>query len=74
MNRGVSLVNVGFLTANNVKAYIYKQGTVNFYVLLTMHFRVTLDNDRLDAHLLYFTIRLLNPLHVSSIICSSSGG
>jgi len=33
-----------------------------------------LDNDQLDKHLIYFTIRLYNPLHVSSIIYSSSGG
>ena len=33
-----------------------------------------LDNGQLDTQLLYFTIRLLWSLHVSSIICSSSGG
>ena len=46
----------------------------NFYVLLTVHLGIILDNDQLDTHLLYFTIRLLNSLLVSSIICSSSGG
>ena len=30
-----------------------------FYVLLTMHLSIILDNDQLDTHLLYFTIRLL---------------
>jgi len=30
-----------------------------FYVLLTVHLSISLDNDQLDAHLLYFTIRLL---------------
>ena len=30
-----------------------------FYVLLTVHLSVILDNDQLDTHLLYFTIRLL---------------
>ena len=30
-----------------------------FYVLLTVHLSITLDNDQLDTHLLYFTIRLL---------------
>jgi len=35
---------------------------------------VILGNDQLDTHLLYFTILYNNPLHVSSIICSSSGG
>ena len=31
----------------------------NFYVLLTVHLSMILDNDQLDTHLLYFTIRLL---------------
>ena len=31
----------------------------NFYVLLTVHLSISLDNDQLDTHLLYFTIRLL---------------
>ena len=30
-----------------------------FCVLLTMHLTIILDNDQLDTHLLYFTIRLL---------------
>ena len=30
-----------------------------FYVLLTVRLSVILDNDQLDTHLLYFTIRLL---------------
>ena len=30
-----------------------------FYVLLTVHLSITLDNDQLDAHLIYFTIRPL---------------
>jgi len=29
------------------------------YVLLTVHLGIILDNDQLDTHLLYFTIRLL---------------
>ena len=29
------------------------------YVLLTVHRSISLDNDQLDAHLLYFTIRPL---------------
>ena len=49
--------------------------TRNVYVLLTVHLSISLDNDQLDAHLLYFTIRLLkSSIHVSSIICSSWGG
>ena len=32
---------------------------MNFYVLLTVHLRISLDNDQLDAHLLYLTIRPL---------------
>jgi len=31
----------------------------NFYVLLTIRLSIILDNDQLDAHLLYFTIHLL---------------
>jgi hypothetical protein len=31
----------------------------NFYVLLTVHFSIILDDDQLDKHLRYFTIRLL---------------
>ena len=27
---------------------------VNFYVLLTVHLSISLDNDQLDTHLLYF--------------------
>ena len=47
-----------------------------FFVLLSVHLSISLDNDQPDSHLLYFTIRLLwsDPLHVSSIIYSSSGG
>ena len=30
-----------------------------FNVLLTVHLNIIVDNDQLDAHLLYFTIRLL---------------
>ena len=32
---------------------------LSFYVLLTVHLSIILDNDELDAHLLYFTISLL---------------
>ena len=31
----------------------------NFYVLLTVHLSIILDNDQIDIHLFYFTIRLL---------------
>ena len=34
-------------------------GVQNFYVLLTVHLSIILDNDQLDTHLLYFTIRFL---------------
>jgi len=33
--------------------------SADFYVLLTVHFSIILDNDQLDTNLLYFTIRLL---------------
>ena len=49
-----------------------------FYPLRTPKYFlfISLDNDQLDAHLLYFILQYVyyNPLHVSSIICSSSGG
>ena len=32
---------------------------LRFYVLLTLHLSTSLDNDQLDTHLLYFTVRLL---------------
>ena len=49
---------------------------VIFYVLLTVRVSIIFDNDQLDTHLLYFILQYVyyNPLHVSSIICSSSGG
>jgi len=39
----------------------------------TSHY-VSLDNDKLETHLLYLQYIHYNPLHVSSITCSSSGG
>ena len=57
--------------------------SVYFHVLLTVHLSISLDNDQLDAHLLCFILQYVhynpfffhyNPLHVSSITCSSSGG
>jgi len=55
---------------------IYSDMFKDFYVLLTVHLSISLDNDQLDIHLLYFILQYVycNPLHVSSIICSSSGG
>jgi len=32
---------------------------VVFYVLLTVHLSIIIDNDQLDTQLLYFTVRLL---------------
>ena len=49
------------------------QTTPRFYVFLTVHLSVILDNDQLDTQLLYFTILFYDPVHVSSIIYSSSG-
>jgi len=43
--------------------FIKPSGTTDplrkFYVLLTGYLSVILDNDQLDTHLLYFTIRVL---------------
>ena len=36
---------------------VFANLTINIYVLLTVHLSISLDNDKLDAHLLYFTIR-----------------
>jgi len=38
---------------------IYPNKINGFYVMLTVHLSIILDNDQLDTHLLYFTIRLL---------------
>ena len=42
-----------------------------FYVLLAVHLSIILDNGQLDANLRYLEYVYYNPLHVSSIICSS---
>jgi len=41
-----------------------------------LYYSIILDNDQLAARLLYFILQYIyyNPLHVSSITCSSSGG
>ena len=44
-----------------------------FYILLTVNFDIILDNEQLDTCFILQYI-YYNPLHVSSIICSSSGG
>jgi len=38
---------------------VARHKTVSFYILLTVHLSIGLDNDQLDAHLLYFTIHPL---------------
>jgi len=46
----------------NVQVVHWKSDSSKFfflYVLLTVFLGIVLDNDQLDAHLLYFTIRLL---------------
>jgi hypothetical protein len=40
-----------------------------FYALLTVHLSMSLDNDQLDAHLLYFIVHY-NPLRVSEPVPS----
>ena len=60
--------------AERVSSGIFSIFRLFFYVFLTVHLSISLDNDQLDTHLLYFTILYYNPLHVSSIICSSPGG
>ena len=45
-----------------------------FHVLLTVHLSIILGNDQRDTHLLYFSICFYDSLHVSRLICSSSGG
>ena len=41
----------------NVTFHLRK--VAEYYVMLTVHLSITLDNDQFDTHLLYFTIRLL---------------
>ena len=36
----------------------------DFYILFTVHLSIILDNDQLDTHLLYFTMRLLLILYM----------
>ena len=43
----------------SVKLYLWKPSLFFRYILLTVHFSITLHNDQLDSHLLYFTIRPL---------------
>jgi hypothetical protein len=45
---------------------------LEFYVLLTVHLDAILGNDQLDA--LFLNVFIFIPLHVSSSMCSSSGG
>ena len=60
-------------SSHGVRPTILATDRSNFYVLLTVHLGITLDNDQLDTHLFYFILQYVyyNPLHVSSIICSS---
>ena len=45
---------------------IQRDIVITFYVLLTVHLSITLKNDQLDTHLLYFILQYVyyNPLHV----------
>ena len=44
-----------FNTADAVSSTVDLNVSLRFYVLLTVHLSINLDNDQLDAHLLYFT-------------------
>jgi len=48
---------------NLVLTSCIEQNNLSSYVLLTVNLIISLDNDQLEAHLLYFTIR---PLHSST--------
>ena len=41
------------------------QGSSNFYVLLTGHPSITLDNDQLSTHFFILQYVYFNPLHVT---------
>ena len=71
----VSICNfrLTYTVRSESRCALIKRGSF-FNVLLTAHLSIILDNNQLDTHLIYFTILYYNPLHVSSIICSSSGG
>ena len=52
--------NTLIVIIKNVTICFYpKRDVTFFYVLLTVHLSVILDNDQIDTHLVYFTIRLL---------------
>ena len=60
----VVLVFIFYMCPSSVRVVATISATVLFpvlvfYVLLTVHLSIRLDNDQLDTHLLYFTIRLL---------------
>ena len=60
----VVLVLEVYLCPSSVRVVATFSGTVLFpvlffYVLLTVHLSISLDNDQLDTYLLYFTIVLL---------------
>jgi len=54
-------VQLDFLNESLLRFYVYREteDLSYFYVLLTVLLSIILDNDQLDTHLLYFTIRLL---------------
>ena len=54
----IRLMHGTFNMLKNVITCTRKQ-ILFFYVLLAVHLSIILDNDQLDTHLLYFTIRLL---------------
>ena len=43
-----------------LRKFKHLTSSCNFYVLLTVHLSIILDNDQRDTHLLYFTIYLLH--------------
>ena len=57
-----------------VRTVIYSQLSelYIFYVLLTAYLSIILDNDQIDTRFILQYV-YYNPLHFSSIICSSSG-
>ena len=48
-----------FLVHFYAHLYIWYTANYSFYILLTVHLSIILDNDQLDTHLIYFTIRSL---------------
>ena len=59
-NAGVLYRSILFILTCIEQIYLLIKTLIfNFYVMLTVHLSIILDNDQLDTRLLYFTIHIL---------------